>query len=239
MTIATVAEKLSQKKLGVNSGSPRGDKIAIINAMTVVLGQLNLPAKTFARMFVVLATVLLGTGIFLVCAGRLLSLPAGSAIVADAVVVLSGGGDNDRLLRGWSLVAEGWSSRLVLINPTKQEVAEAKSLLSDTSSLPAILMVDDRLAVNTWQEAMSARRLMTEQGWTRVLVVSDPPHLLRANYAWASVFSGSALRFTFIRTNPIWWSDWHWWLDQRSVLYVRDELLKLGHYVVHYRFGVG
>jgi len=90
--------------------------------MTVVLGRLNLPAKTIARIFVILATILLCAGMFLVCAGWLLALPAGSATKADAVVVLGGGGDNDGFLRGRSLVAEGLSSRLVLFHPTFPEV---------------------------------------------------------------------------------------------------------------------
>ena len=207
--------------------------------MTVVLGRLNLPAKTIARIFVILATILLCAGMFLVCAGWLLALPAGSATTADAVVVLGGGGDNDRFLRGRSLVAEGWSSRLVLIHPTKQEVSEAKSLMSVAGLRPTNLLVDDRPAANTWQEAMSARRLMTEQGWTRVLVVSDPPHLLRVNYAWSSVFAGTGLSFTLIRTDPTWWTDWRWWRNPRATLFVKEEVLKLAYYLARYRFGVG
>ena len=51
---------------GVKSDSPIGNKIAIPNAVIAVFGRLNLPAKTIAPMLVVLASVLLGTGIFLV-----------------------------------------------------------------------------------------------------------------------------------------------------------------------------
>ena len=216
-----------------------GEKIAIINAMTVVLGPLNLPAKNIARMTIILATVLFCAGLFLVCAGWLLALPAGAATAANAVVVLGGGGDSGRFLRGRSLVADGWSSRLVLIHPTKQEFAEAKSLLSDSGLRPPSLLVDDRPAANTWQEAMSARRLMKEQGWSRVLVVSDPPHMLRVHYAWSSVFAGTGLTFTLIRTQPSWWSDWCWWRNPLATLFVKEEVLKLAYYVARYRFGVG
>jgi len=198
-----------------------------------------LPEKIFAWTFAILATVLLCAGISLVCVGWLLALPAGSAAVADAVVVLGGGGDNERFLRGRTLVSEGLSSRLVLIHPSLPEVAEAKSLLAVVGLRPANLFVDDRPAENTWQEAVSARRLMTEQGWTRVLVVSDPPHLLRVNYAWSSVFAGTGLSFTLIRTDPTWWTDWRWWRNPRATLFVKEEVLKLAYYLARYRFGVG
>ncbi len=70
------------------------------------------------------------------------------------------------------------------------------------------------------------------------LVVSDPPHLLRLQYAWFSSFRGTDLIYTLIASNPPWWNPWRWWQNPVSVEFVESEVLKLGYYLLHYRFGL-
>ena len=79
---------------------------------------------------------------------------------------------------------------------------------------------------------------MQAKGWRTVLVVSDPPHLLRLQYAWFSSFLGSGLAYTLIASNPPWWQPWRWWQNPVSVEFVESEVLKLGYYLLHYRFGL-
>ena len=44
-----------------------------------------------------------------------------------------------------------------------------------------------------WGEAITMRARMEAEGWRSVLVVSDPPHMLRLRYTWGSIFRGSNL----------------------------------------------
>jgi hypothetical protein len=46
------------------------------------------------------------------------------------------------------------------------------------------------------------------------------------------------LTYSLIATNPPWWSTWRWWANPHSVSFVESEVLKLGYYLVQYRFGL-
>ena len=79
---------------------------------------------------------------------------------------------------------------------------------------------------------------MQANGWRTVLVVSDPPHMLRMRYAWGAAFRGSDFSYTLVATELLWWPDWRWWTNPYATRFVEDEVLKLGYYVFKYRFGL-
>lgn len=161
--------------------------------------------------------------------GTVLSFPAELPRRADAIVVL-GGGDGARYTRGRDLLLSGYSERLLLINPSDSEREDAAGRFSS-----AKLSVDDQPR-NTWQEAKAVRVRMASESWHSVLVVSDPPHLLRVHYAWYSIFHKTELTYCLIASDPAWWSAWTWWRDPISKAFVSSEVLKLGYYIVRYRF---
>lgn len=163
--------------------------------------------------------------------GALLSAPADVARNVDVVVVLGGSGDHGRYMRGRDLVLAGYSSRLVLIEPNPSE-------LKDADEKKVVIEVrNDVVPRNSWGEAMALRELMRAGGLRSVMVVSDPPHMLRLRYIWGSVFRGTGLDYTLVATNPPWWPGWRWWRTPLASNFVGSELLKLGYYVVKYRFG--
>ena len=164
-------------------------------------------------------------------AGAILALPSSNPQRADAVVML-GGGDGARYARARELVLAGFAPRLVLIDPTAAELADAKTRFPDA------MVWKDVLPGNSWGEAKTTRTRMQANGWKSVLVVTDPPHMLRVRYAWASNFFGSDLHFVLVAANPTWWSTWRWWQNPQSARFVGEEMLKLGYYVVRYRFGI-
>jgi uncharacterized SAM-binding protein YcdF (DUF218 family) len=165
-------------------------------------------------------------------AGAVLSWPASLPHQADVIVVLGGDGSSGRYTRGLELLVAGYSRQLVLIEPNAED---RKHALADA---PGAVIWDDVLPGNSWGEAMAARDRMQANGWRTALVVSDPPHLLRVGYAWSSNFLGSGLSYTLIASNPPWWSAWRWWANPQSSSFVGEEVLKLGYYVVRYRFGL-
>lgn len=162
--------------------------------------------------------------------GALLSSPAELPHRADAVVVL-GGGEESRYERGRDLVLAGYAGRMVFIEPN---TADRKDALA---RLPLLEIWDKVHPQNSWGEAQTVRAWMRAKGWKSVLVVSDPPHLLRVRYAWASNFRGTDLTYTLIASTPPWWSAWRWWQNPRSAQFVEAEVLKFGYYLLRYPLG--
>ncbi len=166
-----------------------------------------------------------------VSAGAVLAYPAGAPSHVDAVVVLGGDG-GQRYARALEVVMDGYSKRLLLINPNEPVVKAA------LSQLRGVQVQFDNSPHNSWEEAKAVRTRMLANGWKSVLVVSDPPHMLRLKYAFGSNFWGSDLSYTLIATNPSWWSAQGWWQNKIAKDFVISEVQKLGYYVLHYRFGL-
>lgn len=164
--------------------------------------------------------------------GAIMALPASEPVAADAVVVL-GEDPGHRYARAKQLLQAGYANTLVLILPLPHVLKDV------ASSLPGVKLHTDNTPDSTWTEAQVMRRWMEENGIRRVLVVSDPQHLLRAQYAWWSVFRGSGLRFSMVAAPRPEWSAWHWWDNEAIAINVGIEVLKLFYYVGRYRFGFG
>ena len=164
--------------------------------------------------------------------GALLSAPAGEARHVDAVVVLGGDGRvGGRYVHGRDLVLAGYSQRLILVYPSAGQISDAQA------TMPGVEIVDSTPATGSWGEALAVRQLMQAEGLRIVMVVSDPPHMLRLRYTWGSVLRGTGLHYTLVATSPPWWPGWRWWRNPESASFVGNEVLKLGYYVVRYRFG--
>jgi hypothetical protein len=132
---------------------------------------------------------------------------------------------------GRDLVLAGYSKRLILVYPSAGEISDAQA------TVPGLEIVDSTPATGSWGEAMAVRELMKAEGLRSVMVVSDPPHMLRLRYTWGSVLRGTGLDYTLVATNPPWWPGWRWWRNPGASDFVGNEVLKLGYYVVRYRFG--
>lgn len=170
-------------------------------------------------------------GLGVVGAGFLLASPASQPHLADAVVVL-GGGDGARYARGRALMLAGFAPQMVLFEPNTNERLDVQARFN------AVEFWDNVRPQNTWGEAQAVRTWMQANGLKSVLVVSDPPHLLRVQYAWASHFWRSELSYTLVESTPPWWSAWRWWQNPQSSSFVKSEYLKLGYYVLHYGLGL-
>ena len=170
------------------------------------------------------------TGFF--SAGVLVSAPAEVPRPVDVVVVLGGeGGVDGRYARGRDLVLAGYSKRLMLVYPSPAQVKDAKT------KVPGLEIVASTQGPGSWGEAIEVRERMQAGGLRTAMVVSDPPHMLRLRYTWGSVLRGTGLHYTLVATSPPWWPGWRWWRNQQASDFVGNEVLKLGYYVVRYRFG--
>lgn len=187
--------------------------------------------RWFAALLHLLLTLTSLVGGGLLTAGVWLSAPAQVPSPADAVVVLGGDG-GARYATARILVLDGYSKRLLLVHPSESTQKDSLERLRG-------VQVHINLAPhNTWQEAQAVRIWMQANSLKSVLVVSDPPHLLRVHYAWASNFWSSGLDYTLIASNPPWWSSWRWWQNPQANDFVTSEVQKLGYYLVRYGFGL-
>mgnify|MGYP003812976923 CR=1 FL=1 len=167
--------------------------------------------------------------------GALLSAPAGLPGNVGAVVVLGGdwgpGGVGNRYSYARDLVLAGYSKRLILIHPDAAVIKDVHDKVPDAVIMNALQ------APGSWGEALTVRQRMLAQGLRSVIVVSDPPHMLRLRYTWGSILRGTGLDYTLVATTPPWWPGWRWWRNPGASDFVGNEVLKLGYYVVRYRFG--
>ena len=100
--------------------------------------------------------------------------------------------------------------------------------------VPDNMLVFDAISTNSWEEAVNTLRLMRDRNWTRVLVVSDPPHLRRLAWAWGKVFEGSGKEYRLIAAPLESWDPGRWWQNYTSARFVVMEVNKLAYYrVVH------
>jgi hypothetical protein len=131
-------------------------------------------------------------------AGVLLSSPAAAPHTVDAVVVLGGDGrlSLERYARGRDLVLAGYSKRLILFYPSADDLRDA------SARVPEVEVVACMPAPGTWGEAKVVSERMQAEGMRSVMVVSDPPHMLRLRYTWGSILRGTGLHYTLGRHHP-------------------------------------
>jgi hypothetical protein len=186
--------------------------------------------RVFGRVLLSLAGVAM-VGFLL--AGVLLSSPAAAPHTVDAVVVLGGDGrlSLERYARGRDLVLAGYSKRLILFYPSADDLRDA------SARVPEVEVVACMPAPGSWGEAKVVSERMQAEGMRSVMVVSDPPHMLRLRYTWGSILRGTGLHYTLVATTPPWWPGWHWWASLDAAQFVGSEVLKLGYYMAKYRFG--
>ena len=70
-----------------------------------------------------------------------------------------------------------------------------------------------------------------------MIVISDPPHLLRVRYAWNKVLGNSGIRSTLVSGELSNWNAKRWWENDLSRRYVISEYLKLGYFIYEYHMG--
>jgi len=173
--------------------------------------------------------VLLAPVVGFMSLGVALSFHADPPVTGGVVAVLGGGGP-ERLSLGYEMARSSGVPYLLLIHPEPSAVKKIK----EQSGVDRLEVFTDDRSLNSWDEAVRTRAWMKVHGVKRVLVVSDPPHMLRLGYAWSRVLSGSGLEFSLVSTRPTWWSAWRWWGNGESRRFVGNEVVKLAYYLWHY-----
>jgi uncharacterized SAM-binding protein YcdF (DUF218 family) len=169
-------------------------------------------------------------------AGYWLAAPARPPAPADAIVVL-GGDDGGRLVRGLELYRGGYAPTIVLTGIEHGRRATRSAYLTWRAEflvrqgVPRSALRYDTESDNSYEEATNVRSLMEKQRWRSVLVVSDPPHMRRLSWTWERVFRDTGLHYVLVASEPDWWSPGDWWRDEKSGAFVLMEYIKLAYYI--------
>ncbi|MCP3140421.1 YdcF family protein [Pyxidicoccus xibeiensis] len=129
-------------------------------------------------------------------------------VTYDAVIVLGGGLDPaatersgqpeynaapERLLRGFELLREGRAQRMLIsggsLDPRPQAVVEADVLSRQLQAwgIPAERIVTEGKSRNTRENAVESERIIREQGWKTLLLVTSAAHMPRAEGCFTAV----------------------------------------------------
>lgn len=177
----------------------------------------------------------MGAGQFLVAP----SPPSPPVEKADLIVVL-GGGSGGREDRAVELYARGIAPKVLLTGlegghaKTRAHYLNWRAQYLVDQGVPRSALVFDLQSASSWDEAVNTLRFMRSANLSRVLVVSDPPHLRHLSWAWAKVFAGSGKEFRLVAAPLETWDAARWWGNSSSALFVIAEYIKLGYYLFTY-----
>jgi uncharacterized SAM-binding protein YcdF (DUF218 family) len=172
-------------------------------------------------------------------AGHFLAAPAQPPVKADLMVAL--GGDNgaraDRVLE---LYRKRFAPKVLLTGMeggrwrTRAAYLHWRARYLVDEGIPEEVLLYDRRAASSWEEAVNTLQLMQAMKLDRVLVISDPAHMRRLSLVWGKVFSGSGKAYTLVASDAEDWDAAHWWRTSLNAQFVFAEYIKLAYYVVQY-----
>lgn len=155
---------------------------------------------------------------------------------ADAILVLGGGGGS-RHDRAVALYQQGLAP-LVISSGDEIELpgfahtyAEYGAEYMIARGVPANAVQVQNDVTSTREEALAMRQLAEQRGYRALLIVTDNYHSGRARLTFRKAFRHSDIRLAFVAATPDWLHWDRWWTEERSLLVVLQEYVKLGFYL--------
>jgi uncharacterized SAM-binding protein YcdF (DUF218 family) len=187
---------------------------------------------TFLIFLSLLYMGLRGAGAFLITGDRLKQV--------DAVVVLGGGGDH-RVAEAVRLIQEKYGAWLIITEPGELDPPEmgmgSQFFRQDAIRFglsPNAILITERTAASTYEEAWAVRHLMETQQFKSVIVVTDPFHTQRTRIIFRGVFDESGLT---VRVHPVpnhWYRSTTWFFTPSGWGHTIREYVKLTGYLLGY-----
>jgi len=139
---------------------------------------------------------------------------SGAPAHADAVVVLSGG--RERLPPALALIRRGVAPVLAISSvPRTHPWLLARRLCRAGRYHGATVLCFDARPYSTRGEAETVERLVREQQWSRLVVVTSRFHVTRAYMLFRRCYDG---RLTFVGVDSTWWKLPADWADETAKL---------------------
>ncbi len=182
--------------------------------------------------------VLLGAWLALVNLGRFLDVTQ-EAQAVDAAFVM--GGEGQRFMRtahAVSLYKEGLTPFVVMSGGTLLDVGIAcTSTELSVEAAKQLGLGEDALilageAQSTYDEARNLAQLADERGWRSIVLVTDRFHTRRSLVTMRSLMPDVALYAG--APDDAYYDPARWWSNEHGLVFVFNELLKLGFYWAEY-----
>jgi uncharacterized SAM-binding protein YcdF (DUF218 family) len=155
---------------------------------------------------------------------------------ADAIVIL--GGNVERVRRGIALYEEGFAPVVVFSGGQLKDVGLACSSAQLSLEAALELGLPEGAAViapeaqSTYEEALNLRCLVAAHGWGSLIVVTDPFHTRRAGRTFRALMPETTV-YVSAAPNPD-HDPAHWWENERGLIAVVDETIKIAFYWAKY-----
>lgn len=157
----------------------------------------------------------------------------------DLIEVL--GGESERVVYGVKLYQEGYAPRisftgdaedLLLLKTTFPDMA--RHYAEGEGIGPSDILT--ARATSTYDEAQQVARWVHDDGFRSVLIVTSPYHLRRARWIFTHTIHDAKLYFTAVPLSESRFRFPAWWRDEDSAIWLMEEYVKLGFYLVKYGF---
>ena len=149
---------------------------------------------------------------------------------SDAEVVLSGGGDLDRLDEAVKIYKAKYAPILILTETGEtvpsldaQYSAVMRENAMNQGVAPGDITITDRTVSSTYEEARVTLKLLRKNGMKSVIVVTDPFHSRRAQIIFNDVFKTSDITVSIHPVSADWYRASSWWMSSSGI---RDTLLE-------------
>ena len=174
---------------------------------------------------VVLEIILWGIGGILVVADPL--------VESDAGAILSGG-DSTRLKEAASLYWDGYIDYLILTETgiTNQELNTNYSSLIRMQAIemgfPSTAILITNIEVqNTADESRAVLQMARDNGFTSLIIITDPFHTLRTRLIFNKTFKDSGISICVRPARDHWYQSDTWWLTSRGIKATINEYVRL------------
>lgn len=157
------------------------------------------------------------------------------------VIICLGGGTGERLQKTIELYKKGYAPRVVLTvsgirDPEFRAFAiDLKRQFLIHKGIPPGSIVSEFESTGTYSEAKNIENFMTSNNLHSAIVVSDAHHMRRVSYVFKKVFDkgNDNMKVLFVPSDKK-WPEGPWWTNEESLVFVFNEVLKLGYYWVKY-----
>ncbi len=153
---------------------------------------------------------------------------------ADIIVSVGGDRTGYRIKKAYSLYAKNYSkSNKILINP-KYDFHAFEYLTEKNISRKNIVSIDN--APNTMSEIRFTKRYMLENGFKRVIIVSDPPHLRRIRLLADGIagYKSSGIECIVVGSSPPWWNKREYYKNGFALAFAISEMIKIPFNFIKY-----
>ncbi len=148
---------------------------------------------------------------------------------SDAIVAISGGETKSRTLEAVRLYKDGWAPKLVFsgaaLDPNSVSNAKAMELIAQGEGVPAEDILLEENSENTDQNAHGVAKIVSDQNWHKVILVTSPYHQRRAYILFGRALGPSVNILNHSTTDQA-WRRTHWWATDFSRSLTMSELQK-------------